>query len=52
MPMRKLIIRWMRGPEELTAAASDRGVRWVDNYDMRFVTGGWDDVASGEEQPE
>jgi acyl-CoA thioesterase len=39
-------------PEELTAATSDRGVRWVDNYDMRFVTGGWDDVASGEEQPE
>lgn len=39
-------------PEELAAAGADRGVQWVDNYDMRFVTGGWDDVVSGEEQPE
>ena len=38
-------------PEDLIPAGSDRGVKWVENYDMRFVTGGWDAVASGEEQP-
>lgn len=32
-------------PEELPRASEDRGVRWISNYDMRFVTGGWDDVA-------
>lgn len=35
-------------PEEVPAATSDRGVRWVDNYDMRFVDGGWDQVVNGE----
>lgn len=39
-------------PEKLTAASSERGVRWVENYDMRFVTGGWDAVVAGEEQPD
>lgn len=39
-------------PENLTPAGSDRGVRWVENYDMRFVTGGWEAVADGEESPE
>lgn len=34
-------------PEDVTPAGPDRGVRWVDNYDMRFVVGGWDDVAHG-----
>ncbi|MFN3600053.1 MAG: acyl-CoA thioesterase [Dietzia sp.] len=35
-------------PEDLTPAAADRGVRWVDNYDMRFVTGAWQSVEDGE----
>ena len=35
-------------PEEVTRASEDRGVRWIGNYDMRFVTGGWDDVAGDE----
>lgn len=35
-------------PEDLAPAGSDRGVRWVENYDMRFVTGGWEAVANGE----
>lgn len=39
-------------PEELPAASAERGVQWVNNYDMRFATGGWDDVASGEKKPE
>jgi acyl-CoA thioesterase len=38
-------------PEELAPAGSDRGVRWVDNYDMRFVTGGWESVEGGLESP-
>ena len=39
-------------PEELPTASEDRGVRWISNYDMRFVVGGWDDVAEGEGAPE
>lgn len=39
-------------PEDLTPAGSDRGVRWVENYDMRFVTGGWESVADGGGSPE
>ena len=39
-------------PEDVPSAGADRGVRWVENYDMRFITGGWDAVAAGEEQPE
>lgn len=39
-------------PEEVPPATEDRGVRWIGNYDMRFVTGGWDDVAEGEGAPE
>lgn len=35
-------------PEDLPRASEDRGVRWIGNYDMRFVAGGWDDVAEGE----
>ncbi|WP_216692616.1 acyl-CoA thioesterase [Dietzia psychralcaliphila] len=35
-------------PEDLSPAAADRGVRWVDNYDMRFVTGAWQSVEDGE----
>lgn len=31
-------------PEDLPRASEDRGVKWISNYDMRFVTGGWDDV--------
>lgn len=38
-------------PEEVPSAGADRGVRWVENYDMRFVEGGWDAVAAGEESP-
>lgn len=39
-------------PEDLTPAGSDRGVRWVDNYDMRFVTGTWQSVEGGEGSPD
>lgn len=39
-------------PEELPPAGSDRGVRWVENYDMRFADGGWDRLTAGEEHPE
>nr|WP_194305616.1 thioesterase family protein [Dietzia sp. DQ11-38-2] len=39
-------------PEDLTPAAADRGVRWVDNYDMRFVTGPWQSVENGDATPE
>ena len=38
-------------PEELPPTGADRGVRWVENYDMRFVEGGWDLVEGGKELP-
>ena len=39
-------------PEDLTPAAADRGVKWVDNYDMRFVTGAWQSVEDGQTSPD
>ena len=39
-------------PEEFPVDSKDRGVRWIGNYDMRFVVGGWDDVADGQGAPE